>query len=396
MTIHLDNGAAERAHPITMLPRFPAWMLGASLLDVIHSDVKGVVVVDSARQIVLVNHKAENIFGHPASNLLGQPLDVVVPARTTGDVWCRPEHIGFTRICAAQGELELHGVRADGTALVLKAAISRMSVRGDVFLALILLEAEPMHAPSPIDLFRASLANDARRWAVSTQQASEMEKRRFSRKLYDDIGQRLSVLKLDLDWLENRLPDTNQYLPVRLAEMQGLLDNVITLTKSMASTLRPPVLDDFGLLPAVEWMVEGFRKRTTIRCELKTEGFANKLDEAVESAVFRVIQEGLTNIERHAGAARAIISLRQSERQIELTILDDGVGMESALQDKAGCYGLITMQERVFVLGGTIRIENAEPHGLQIYACIPIELDTFPETSLHIPSRVHDTYRNSR
>jgi signal transduction histidine kinase len=277
--------------------------------------------------------------------------------------------------------------------LTLKASVSRVAVRGDIFLALTVHDAFPMHVfEQPVPAI--PVPPHARRRAMTSQQASEVEKRAFSRKLYDDIGQRLSVLKLDLSWLENRLPDTSQVVPARLAEMQGLLDNVITLTKSMASTLRPPVLDDFGLLPAVEWMAESFRKRTAISCVLESEGVGAKLDDALESAVFRVVQEGLANIERHSHAGRVWITLCQSGRQLEVGIRDDGIGLEGGSQGKPGCYGLVAMQERVFVLGGTIRIDNIRPHGVQIQVCMPLE-PAFPsEPILNAPLPAHDTNRN--
>lgn len=380
MTLHLDNGMAARANPITMLPRFPAAMLGASLLDVIQGAANGVVIVDAARQIVLVNQRAERIFGYPASFLLDRPLDILLPSGTDGEMRRRVGRLAAPRTFGRRGRIELRGVRADGAPIALKGSITRLSIRGEAFLALIVDDMTlPTLPPLPIPAYNhppsipAPGTPTARNRAVSSQQASEMEKRRFSRKLYDDIGQRLSVLKLDLSWLENSLPATNRYVPERLAEMQGLLDNVITLTKSMASTLRPPVLDDFGLLPAVEWMTESFRKRTGIRCELASDGLDEKLDETVESAVFRIIQEGLANIERHSHAGWAWVRLQRNRASLEVEIRDDGVGMEDGELGKPGCYGLIAMQERVFVLGGTIRIENVRPRGLQINVCIPLE-----------------------
>jgi signal transduction histidine kinase len=208
---------------------------------------------------------------------------------------------------------------------------------------------------------------------VSSQQANEIEKRRFSKELYDDIGQRLSVLKLDLDWLENSLPSDDECLPARVAQMQGMLDKVITLTKSMASTLRPPLLDDFGLMPAVEWMTENFRKKTGIACTVDGSAMKAKLGDPIDSAVFRVIQEALLNIERHAHARNVKVVLEHSEQRLDVLIRDDGIGMEAGSENKPGCYGLIAMQERIFVLGGTISIANMKPQGVAIHASIPTD-----------------------
>lgn len=386
MTTQLEHHISAPPNFITTLSRFPASKVGPSLLSVIHSAMDGVVIVDSTRQIVLVNQKIEHIFGYSAKQLLEKPLDILMPPRTSGEQHRRMDRLAATRLHGKRSKLELKGVRADGELLSINASISRITIHGELFLALVLHNTiARKKAPELPDLpFRS---RDLRRWAISSQQASELEKKRFSRKLYDDIGQRLSVLKLDLDWLENTLPDTDKGLPARVAQMQGLLDNVITMTKSMASTLRPPLLDDFGLLAAVEWMAENFQKRTGIRCTAENQGMTSKLPEPIESAVFRVIQEALSNVERHAHASSAQIRLVLTDDQLNVMIQDDGIGMESGSENKAGCYGLIAMQERIFVLGGTIAIENVKPCGLAIRVSIPVDPNLHTEQISRPPNR---------
>lgn len=372
MTTQLEHCIGTPPNFITTLSRFPASKVGASLLSVIHSAMDGVVIVDSMRQIVLVNQKVERLFGYPAKQLLEKPLEVLMPSPASGEQSRRMDRLAATRVNGRRSKLELKGIRADGVQLSLDASISRVTVHGEMFLALVLHDTSARHATNEMR-HRPVRPLDLRRWAVSSQQANEIEKRRFSKKLYDDIGQRLSVLKLDLDWLENSLPNTDKGLPARLAQMQGLLDNVITMTKSMASTLRPPLLDDFGLLAAVEWMAHNFQKKTSIRCTVESSGMTTKLDDLIESALFRVIQESLLNIEQHAHASNAWIKFTLTGGQLNVMILDDGTGMQSGNENKVGCYGLIAMQERIFVLGGTIAIENVKPRGLAIRVSIPID-----------------------
>jgi len=341
--------------------------------------------VDATRRIVLVNHKVERMFGYTAQQLLEKPLDILMPSRSGSEQRRRMDRLVATRVHGKRSKLELKAVRADGQPLAVNASISRVTIHGELFLALILHERIVHHTEHDIR-HRLVRSLDLRRWAVSSQQATEVEKRRFSKKLYDDIGQRLSVLKLDLDWLENSLPENDQDVPARLAQMQGLLDNVITMTKSMASALRPPLLDDFGLLPAVEWMAENFRKKTSIACTVESSEMSGKLDDTIESAVFRMIQEGLSNIEKHAHAQNARIVFERTEDQLNVMIQDDGVGMAIGSEFKPGCYGLIAMQERIFVLGGTISIENSHPHGVAIHASIPIEPIYSTEQGPHPPT----------
>ena len=385
MTTQLECSTGKLPNFITSLSRFPAAKIRPSLLSVIQSAMDGVVIVDAMRHIVLVNQKIERMFGYPAKHLLEKPLDVLIPPRTGNEPRRHMDRLAATHISSRRSRLELKGMHADGQALTFNASISRVTVHGEMFLALILHESGSHHSECD-DRLGLIRPHDLRRWAVSSQQASEVEKRRFSRKLYDDIGQRLSVLKLDLDWLENTLPETDDALPARLAQMQGLLDNVITMTKSMASALRPPLLDDFGLLPAVEWMAENFRKKTSISCTVESTEMSGKLDDPIESAVFRVVQEGLSNIEKHAHACNARIIFERTENQLDVMIQDDGIGMSVGSEYKPGCYGLIAMQERIFGLGGTISIENVAPHGLAIHASIPIEPIINADPNSHPPT----------
>jgi PAS domain S-box-containing protein len=372
MTTSLDHSYGRLTNFITTPSRFPAGKVGPSLLSVIQSAADGVIVIDTAQQIVLVNNKAEHIFGYPAKQLLEKPIDVLLPAVAAGEQRRRIEKLTAARATGRRSKFGLKGLHANGEEIGLNVSISRVMAHGELFLALSLQEPAAVRSVPP-DRARALKPADLRKWAVSSQQASEIEKRRISKKLYDDIGQRLSVLKLDLDWLENSLPETREGFPERVAQMQGLLDHVIMTTKNVASTLRPPLLDDFGLLPAVEWIAESFQKKTGIRCTVETNTVALKLGDPIESVIFRVIQEGLMNIEKHAHARVARLVLLLTDSQLDVMIQDDGIGLPESNESKPGCYGLIAMQERVFVLGGKISIKNAETGGALIHASIPIK-----------------------
>jgi PAS domain S-box-containing protein len=385
MTTQMEYQAGKLASLITTLPRFPAHKVGPTLMSIIESSMDAVIVMDASREIVLVNHKVERMFGYPSRHLLEKPIDVLLPHGQTNEQRKRLERLCSTRGAGRRIRLNLHARHANGEPLNLNTTASRVIVHGEPFLALIVHSSSPgQHAEGRR---RAVRPAELRRWAASSQLANEVERRRFSRKLYDDIGQRLSVLKLDLDWLENSLPAANEEVPERVAQMQGLLDNVISLTKNMASALRPPLLDDFGLLPAVEWMAENFQKKTGIVCTVEGNGVAVKLGEPVESVLFRVIQEGLTNIEKHSDASHARIVFLHTDNQLDVMIQDDGVGIEQGMESKPGCYGLISIQERIFVLGGTINVVNVMPHGVLIHATIPVEPDLHTKQDFDPPPR---------
>jgi PAS domain S-box-containing protein len=349
------------------LGRLPSDKVSAWLLAVIQSAMDGVLIIDAARELVLVNGEAELMFGYTEKELLGKPLDMLISERTREEHGRNMDHFAGAETSGkrvVKARFLLEGRRANGDIFPLSAVVSRVTAKGETFIAAILRESS-----EPGDTTDAS--SIARKRAVSSQQASEGEKRRISKELYDDLGQRLSVLKLDLDWLEKNLPGSDSTSPARIAQMQNLLDNIIVQTKSIASGLRPPLLDDFGLLPAIQWLAEEFEKKNAIPCKVESPELALASGDPLESAIFRVVQEALLNIERHAEATRVTIVLRRDAGRLDVTICDNGIGMKTESK-KAGGFGLIAMQERVMSLGGTLKINNMEPSGVAVHASVPV------------------------
>jgi PAS domain S-box-containing protein len=374
----MKNDMTEpRANPLPQphdfleeISRLSSDKIGAWLLAIIQSAMDGVLIIDAARELVLLNGEAERMFGYTENELLGKPLEMLISEESRDE---HNRHMDSFAGADASGKrlvkarFLLEGRRANGELFPISAVVSRVTVKGETFIAVILRESvEPGAAES------AASSHAMRRRAVSSQQASEGEKRRISKELYDDLGQRLSVLKLDMDWLEKNLPGAESPSPARIAQMQSLLDNIIVRTKSIASSLRPPMLDDFGLLPAIKWLAENFEKKTGVACEVSSPELALPPGDPIESAIFRVVQEALLNVERHACASRVRIVLRKAGEQLEVTISDDGVGMREDGKSRAGCFGLIAMQERVVSLGGVLNINNIEPRGVAIYASVPV------------------------
>jgi signal transduction histidine kinase len=158
--------------------------------------------------------------------------------------------------------------------------------------------------------------------------------------------------------------------------MKRLLDNALTTTKSIASTLRPPLLDDFGLISAIEWIAENFHKRTVISCTVENHDIVIRPGDPAESVIFRIIQESLLNVERHSKASHVNIILRHNDKYLDVIVQGNGIWMAPGHENNPGCDGLITMQERVYILGGKITVQNLEPTGFKIHASVPIDQST--------------------
>ena len=154
--------------------------------------------------------------------------------------------------------------------------------------------------------------------------------------------------------------------------MSGLIDETLSKVQRISAELRPSILDDLGLAAAVEWLVEEFQKRTEIECQLGVPDDPVELGQERNTAIFRILQESLINISRHAEATRVRITLRVKHDMLELKVIDNGKGIEITQIDSPKSFGLISMKERAHVLGGEISISGIQGKGTTISVHIPL------------------------
>ena len=219
---------------------------------------------------------------------------------------------------------------------------------------------------------------ELRELAARLTSAREEEQARVARELHDDLGQRLTALKLDLAWLARKVADDadgpgksglGKVLGERVDGMLGLVDDTIRSMRDLLTELRPMILDDLGLEAAIEWHVGRFADRTGLRCHLSVSLPPHERNADRDSACFRILQEALTNVARHAQAREVWVSLGR-DRDLCLEIRDDGVGIsEVALARPA--MGIVGMRERARALGGSVDVRRQSPRGTSIHARLP-------------------------
>ncbi|HEY3536601.1 MAG TPA: sensor histidine kinase [Trinickia sp.] len=213
---------------------------------------------------------------------------------------------------------------------------------------------------------------ELRELAAISSSAREQEKRRIARELHDELAQTLATLRLEMDRLgEQQTTASGLPLP-KLADMRSLVDEAVTSTRRIASDLRPAMLDDLGLAAAVQWLTEAFEQRHGIDCELIVEPVDFDLDEPYASTAYRIVQESLTNVARHAQATRAWVSLLRENGQVVLRVRDNGVGFEPLARRKPTSFGLAGLRERAYLVDGKLRIESAPGQGTTIEVRIPM------------------------
>ena len=197
----------------------------------------------------------------------------------------------------------------------------------------------------------------------------EEEQKRIARDIHDELGQSLTALRIDLDWLDEHPHD--QGASAKVKRMSDILVKTVDSVRRITSRLRPGMLDDLGLAAAIEWQVEQFAARKGIPCELKMNRDDFELDERLSISIYRIIQEALTNVLRHAAASRVQVALVQNEGEIALEVRDDGKGFQSASKQRS--YGLLGIKERVHILGGKVNIESEAGRGTLLRANIPLD-----------------------
>ena len=211
--------------------------------------------------------------------------------------------------------------------------------------------------------------NALRDLSANVVEAREEERRRIARELHDELGQRLTALKIDLATLsaQLQLPGND----ARVAGMQAMLDDTLASVRRIASDLRPPMLDDLGLSAAIEWLAQDASRRTGIAVHAHLPEQAPAVDHRVATALYRMVQEALTNVARHAQAKSVEVALQVSGDELELTVADDGVGLDERALQRAGSFGLMGLRERAHMLGGQLDIGPRPGGGTRLTARLP-------------------------
>lgn len=215
---------------------------------------------------------------------------------------------------------------------------------------------------------RRHMDRQLRRLTARQQAAVEDERRHIAREVHDELGQLLTALKIDLGWLANRLEDGP--LQARTVAMASVVDTTMATVRRIASRLRPPLLDELGPGPALDWLVQDACSRAGLKYQIHTSLNGQVLSEEQSLAIFRICQEALTNVARHARASCVEVDLRAENGQLVLKVSDDGVGI-SGDQVKSS-LGLLGLQERCTILGGQVTIEGGPGQGTRVEACIPL------------------------
>lgn len=243
----------------------------------------------------------------------------------------------------------------------------RDTPEGTIWDGIMLNVTHSREAEAEIRRSRAQLAA----LAAHVETVKEQERLNLAREVHDDLGGNLAAIKIGLSWLLRRLPEDPAALIERTAYLDNVVDQTIEATHRIAASLRPPVLD-FGIVSAIEWQVERFGRATGMTCALDAPDAPIPLDADAAIAVFRIVQEALTNVAKHAQASRVKISLALDDGALVVRVADNGRGIGAKPPRNGGGFGVLGMTERAAALGGELVVGAAPRRGTQVCLRVPL------------------------
>jgi PAS domain S-box-containing protein len=211
--------------------------------------------------------------------------------------------------------------------------------------------------------------------AERLQWVREEDRKMVARDLHDQIGQILTAIKMDMTWMTRHLPESEREVLARLKESIQLINDGVKAVRAICSGLRPGLLDDLGLAAAIEWQAGDFASRNGVQCRVSVPPVDLHLDGDRATATFRIFQECLTNVIRHAQAKSVRVDLCQEDESILLVVEDDGVGFcEADLSNSLGSLGLLGMKERAQFCGGDVQISSSPGNGTTVTVRVPVDI----------------------
>ena len=347
----------------------------ARMMGIIRSSMEAIITIDESQRIVIFNPMAEQLFGCAAMDAIGSPLARFIPARFRAAHARHVDQFGVTGVSDRQmgQQRVLFGLRANGEEFPIEASISQIrDGTGKLYTVMLRDVTERVKAENAQKRAREEL----RELSANLQNVREEEKTRIARELHDDLGQQLTALKMDLSSVELALRSAPAFTPELAEQLHGmrrLIDATVASVRRIAADLRPVMLDDLGLIPAIEWLANDFTNRYGIDVERRIETGEARFNRMGATTLFRIVQEALTNVAKHADASLVMLALRIEDANCVLRIADNGHGADAHDRRAEKSFGLLGIRERAHMLGGTVEINTADGAGFAITVSFPLQ-----------------------
>ncbi len=336
--------------------------------ELVESLQEGIWVIDADGFTTFVNPRLAEMLGYAANEVVGRPL-LSFLSEPSREAWPR-----LVERCAVSSAVrqDCELLKKDGSQLFVMLSLHALRDEAGRYAGAIGGMTD-LTARRQTEQELQQLTDELRRLTARLQSVREEEDSRIAQRIHDEVGQTLTALRMELAAFSAKLGPKRRELREHLRSMEDLISDLLATARRTALELRPRLLDELGLVAAMEWQAAEFVKRTGILCQVGAEPADVPLARPVATALYRIYQEALTNVARHAGAASVAAHLTLRSGLVELTIEDDGRGITEAAQAKPVCLGLVQMRERAIACGGTLEVSRcSEEGGTRIRVAVPL------------------------
>lgn len=375
---------ASQAHPAP-------WRDKLTLL--LESTGDGMFGIDLAGRCTFINRAGAEMLGYAPRTLLGRNMHALVHhSHADGSHYPEqdcPIFLAFRTGQPCRIDQEVFW-RADGSSFPVEYTSHQIVEQGQTRGAVITFSDISVRRHAEAQLQRAkqeleqrvkertaelsSALAQVRRFSAHAHSVREEERKRIAREIHDELGSLLVALKLDVSWMEKRVADREE-VARKCRTMTRLIESAVENVGRIITDLRPSILDHQGLLAALEWQMQEFADATGMHCDtrIEIEPGAVPPDGNAASAVFRIFQEMLSNVARHAKADRVRIRIRLERSALSMEVRDNGIGTAAAQLDSPRAYGVMGMRERALHFGGRLEIESADGKGTAVRLLLPLD-----------------------
>lgn len=333
----------------------------------------GLIVVNKDANIVEWNPSAEKIYGWLKDEALGKKMIGFIIDRSEKKFF-----ESFTRQILNSDKTESsiqNNIAKNGRRILIEGYFTALRDDNGDYLGYMAMMRDITEIKKAEEELMKS-REDFRALAGYLQKSREEERLMIAREIHDEVGQVLTSLKMNLSLLNREVEADQENINAKsvageLKSMSGIIDRSVVKIRKLITQLRPEILDKLGLVPAIEWQINEFEENSGLKCSFSTNYEDEEIDKEISLVIFRVFQEALTNILRHAKAAKVDVELLNAQKKIMLTVADNGIGIKPKSTEEPKSFGLLGMQERAFLVGGKVDIESEEGRGTKIILEIP-------------------------
>lgn len=332
----------------------------------------GILLTNNLGEIIEANDAFSVMFGYSREDLIGENLFMLIKKENYNDL--ADELLTDIVDKRKTATKEIDSTTKDGKNITIELAAAAIEEENkDIIGVIAVIRDATIRKQYQFELQQSK--EQMQSLAIHLQSVTEEERKRIAFEIHDELGYALTAVKLDLAWLVKKLnlDEEENYLE-KTKNMAEMIDTTIQKVRNISTQLRPSILDHFGLVAAIEWQAKEFQKHTALRCKLNIEVEDLGIADPYATAIFRIFQETLTNIARHANATRVDVSLKEIPIGLELKVSDNGKGFDVSYKGERKSLGLLGMRERAVSINAEVVMESEIGKGTTITLKIPIEL----------------------